>query len=586
MAEPTKNPSADLLKKAVGLTNQGQKGAVCPNCHQPIKDGEMVHYQAGGMEAHAQCPVGNAQQPGQQPGWQSRLNLPPGFKPKQQPTHTPGMINPNVGKPTASLVIGHQRTERKMAGRPPRFSFAVPMSAAGHVAFQLAKAGMKDFEVTHYKEDEVSSFAFNNEPEMHVAEEIVKAEFADQITSQKGMWKSWAPQENDVMELPETEERKPTQYVSSWDKAAWQARQEGKVAGQWGDRSYDSDQVHDVLDQFRPKGEDSQGFDEPVPEQNVRALLKQLDSGDPVPGHDDATIYLGVIVWLVEHGGNVPPVYRERAKQIATAYASDADYLQSWKNPMARHAELEREIEVLGGSKRASDKYRRAKTIALASEMGFEADKLASEYDAATGWRKDALYDEINVMAAQDRKFASGNRRKLAAFEKRALDATLATFVGTFVASMLVKWLGDEYAKRWGSLAQQATAKAESALQEKGVYDLGTLDKYAQESGKNRSSALLSLVGRSLALAVVMTTGIAAQKLFSGEGKQEAQAPAAVTQEAPIQNPDIYMQTEKPAPKPHRPSKEQLKQQQKQHDEQVMDQIRQQDKDRNPQNIV
>src|ERR1700675_4496301 len=124
MANPNKKPSpADksaLLKKGVGLTNQGQQGSVCPKCSQPIGQGEMVNYSSGGMETHMQCPAGSAQQPGQQaPGWQSRLNLPKNFKQPQQPpqqqTHTPGMINPNVGKPTAS-VIGTVRTERKMAG--------------------------------------------------------------------------------------------------------------------------------------------------------------------------------------------------------------------------------------------------------------------------------------------------------------------------------------------------------------------------------------------------------------------------------------------------------------------------------------
>jgi hypothetical protein len=220
MADPNKKPLPDksaLLKKGVGLTNQGQPDSVCPKCSQPIGQGEMVNYSSGGMETHMQCPASSAQQPGQQaPGWQSRLNLPKSFKPPQQQTHTPGMINPNVGKPTAS-IIAKVRTENKFAGRPPRFSFSVPMQAAGHVAFQFAKAGMTDFEVVHYKEDDISQFTFPTEPEMHIAEEIVKAEFADQITARKGQWAMWA-EVSDPSQIKSERDLEPQkQYVAAID---------------------------------------------------------------------------------------------------------------------------------------------------------------------------------------------------------------------------------------------------------------------------------------------------------------------------------------------------------------------------------
>src|SRR5271168_3659461 len=148
-------------------------------------------------------------------------------------------------------IIATVRTENKMAGHPPRFSFSVPMQAAGHVAFQLAKAGMKDFDVAHYKEDDFSQFTFPSEPEMHVAEELIKATFADQISAGKNMWGMWA-EPQDLMQVKDEREVNPKQYVSSVN-AAWLARECGKIAGQWGERSWDSDQVHDILDKHRNK---------------------------------------------------------------------------------------------------------------------------------------------------------------------------------------------------------------------------------------------------------------------------------------------------------------------------------------------
>jgi hypothetical protein len=107
------------------------------------------------------------------------------------------------------IIVGRWRTARKLAGKSPRFSFTVPMKAAGPVAFHLAKAGMKDFDVAHYEEDELSVFEFPTEPEMHVAEEIVKAEYADQITARKGLWSMWAETQGDPTQTAAVEEKKP-----------------------------------------------------------------------------------------------------------------------------------------------------------------------------------------------------------------------------------------------------------------------------------------------------------------------------------------------------------------------------------------
>ena len=311
-------------------------------------------------------------------------------------------------------IIAKIRHERKMAGKPPRFSFAVPTKASGHVAFQLAKAGMKDFEVVHFEEDDTSIFAFQTEPDLHVAEELVKAEFADQIRAQKGMWKTWS-EEKDVTEIPEPESRKPSQYVSSWDKAAWQARQEGKVAGQWGDRSYDSDQVHDVLDEFRPKGPETEGFDEPLPEGAMQSVLDTLEGSS-----DD--VYLGTIVWMVAHGDRVPATYRERARRIALALAQDETYLREWQNPASRKAELEEEAALLDTPAiKTADMtdqqvkrmlaYRRKKLLAWIDELGLDLSDELKRFDEGDFYVKDQVYEAVRDMIRDERRHQSWYRR-------------------------------------------------------------------------------------------------------------------------------------------------------------------------------
>jgi len=162
-----------------------------------------------------------------------------------------------------------------------------------------------------------------------------------------------------------------------------------------------------------------------------------------------------------------------------------------------------------------------------------------------------------------------GHVQRTASFEKRALDANLVTLIGSFVGAVLTKWLGQEYSKRWGNLAKQAEAKAVQALQSKGVYDLGTLDKYAQENGTSQIGAFMRLAGQSMLLAAAMTTGIAGAKLLSGgahapvESQTPNQSQMRVTDEV-----DTPVQQQAP-PTPE------LKQQQRQQDQQVMDQLRQ-----------
>jgi hypothetical protein len=113
-----------------------------------------------------------------------------------------------------------------------------------------------------------------------------------------------------------------------------------KRAGQWGARSWDSDQVHDILDDHRPNGDmKSQGFDEPVPEDQVPACIEAALNAD-------GPIFVGVIVFLVEHRAEVPQDIREAA--IGKAQNElDPRQLQEWQNPEERKIALEREIRLL-----------------------------------------------------------------------------------------------------------------------------------------------------------------------------------------------------------------------------------------------
>lgn len=720
-----KSQSTSLMsskKKAVGLTNQGQPDAVCPNCNQPIQDGEMVNY-PNGREAHAQCP---AQQPEvQAPGWQSRLNLPPGHKPK-----TP-QISPGVGRPVASL-----RSEKKLSGKAVNFSFVVPLSATGLVAFQLAKAGMKDFEVINYEQDEATMFVFRNEPEMHVAEEIIRAEFADQIGRRKGKWSLWAPEQKDPSLLPEM--NKNQQHLLSSEKTA----DEDQLYRELEEEGRQDRELHEEM-----LGQDTNSYSrgrrfvgpqavpskyeialdraltalqilaEVGPSQDIKGCA-EMSAGDlrqfaedfkagkarkfssgqkftPEQMENEAEGVQGNHYHASEPGGGAAsdfnwhqddnfPVAKletqmsdkdwaewfEDEKQMSDR-GGGVDYytqLEDWwtTNPDehiivvegtdgnyyvwdghhrtgiskahrmktvpafvgTRKAKLECEIDTVPEGKTSGiddkksrpaippsmtpeqvkklEKYRRDKLVFWLGEMGF-LDKdgngeLLAEYDAADFWKKDDLYEEALDMIKEDRKFQSRYRRtmrgprpynkkegaardeeigelvrkgktiyyayvngyreesedreavrkkldsrhpKQGSFGKQAFDPNLTTLVGSWVSLMLVKWLGNEYSKRWGTLAETATQKAEAALQDRGISDLSTLDKYAQEQGTDRVRAFLSLAGRQLALATVVTTGIAATKLFNGEAKAQA-APPAQAQSAPQKAP------EKAAPKHHK----------------------------------
>lgn len=137
---------------------------------------------------------------------------------------------------------------------------------------------------------------------------------------------------------------------------------------------------------------------------------------------------------------------------------------------------------------------------------------------------------------------AESTYSKTASVRKTALDPTLATFAVSLTGVMLAKWLGN----RGKEQTQDVSARAEEALQKKGISDMATLDKYAQENGKNRISAFLGLVGRDIALAAAITAGVSVNALLRSV-KQTEQSPQTISQQvqqpaAPAQAPQQEVQ--------------------------------------------
>lgn len=132
-----------------------------------------------------------------------------------------------------------------------------------------------------------------------------------------------------------------------------------KRAGQWGLRSYDDDSAHDILDRYRPKGDESQlGFDEPVPEDQLPDLVAELNSMD-LGTPDAKQDYLAVVIFLMTHGSDIPDDLRQCALGIAHELHGDTEGgnpggktdsgYKLWKDPMGRKKELEKEMAILEG---------------------------------------------------------------------------------------------------------------------------------------------------------------------------------------------------------------------------------------------
>lgn len=118
----------------------------------------------------------------------------------------------------------------------------------------------------------------------------------------------------------------------------------GKQGGAWGERSFDNDAVHDVLDKYRPDDQGDQGFDQPVPREVVSQMIEELDP-------KDEQTYLGTIVFLCSHGSKqfIPLPAINTAKNIAERLLDDQGYLARWREPEQRKKELQSELALLKG---------------------------------------------------------------------------------------------------------------------------------------------------------------------------------------------------------------------------------------------
>lgn len=134
-----------------------------------------------------------------------------------------------------------------------------------------------------------------------------------------------------------------------------------KMAGQWGPRSYDGDSIHDILDRHRPGYDDvgdreHLGFDEPIPEEQLPSLYKEIEALD-LSQPDMMQNYVGVVVFLIEHGTLVPDTLRHKAAELATALltgtkgggpgGADERGWKLWKDPEERKQRLREEIALL-----------------------------------------------------------------------------------------------------------------------------------------------------------------------------------------------------------------------------------------------
>jgi len=174
---------------------------------------------------------------------------------------------------------------------------------------------------------------------------------------------------------------------------------------------------------------------------------------------------------------------------------------------------------------------------------------------------------------------------KTASVRKTAFDPTLATFAVSLTGVMLAKWLGN----RGKEQAQDVSARAEQALQERGISDMATLDKYAQENGKNRISAFLGLVGRDIALAAAITAGVSVNAMLRKVQQveqnpqtisQQVQQPAqpATPQQAPAQAEQAPAEQQLDTVNDPFYEKQQAEKAEKQHEKEQWQQLRETDK--------
>lgn len=150
----------------------------------------------GGTDSHVTRPARQQQDH----GWQSDLMMPkkPGQQPGQQLAQRQAEIQHTrwyrlrksaVARiPWDSYVWEKVGTRKKFSGTRPRHAFSVPSENANAVAMALAEAGTKDFEEITDDDLSVSFFSFPSRAEKEVATELIAEQFAQEISSGKGLW--------------------------------------------------------------------------------------------------------------------------------------------------------------------------------------------------------------------------------------------------------------------------------------------------------------------------------------------------------------------------------------------------------------
>jgi GNAT superfamily N-acetyltransferase len=124
-----------------------------------------------------------------------------------------------------------------------------------------------------------------------------------------------------------------------------------RTAGMWGDRSYDNDAVHDILDRHRTPffGELDRGFEESIAPEEVEALLAEMDAlGKTARTSDDLERYFGTMVFLVTHGVKLDAAHKNTALDIGGELLQRREYRERWKNPLVRKHQLQKEIQLFG----------------------------------------------------------------------------------------------------------------------------------------------------------------------------------------------------------------------------------------------
>jgi hypothetical protein len=196
------------------------------------------------------------------------------------------------------------------------------------------------------------------------------------------------------------------------------------LAGNWGERSYDNDSVHDVLDGYRPKGNEGEGFDERIPGENVEALLTEMGKLlDGAKTADDLERYFGVMVFLNTHGTKLQP--NEKQLAIGTGYdlLRNADYLGRWKNPAKRKLQIRKELKMLGEqmnrfSSMASDGGKPSDPVCTCGHTFYDHPDGCEHCESCPGFDPKPIEDQVDYVCVRRSFDRKGDKKNPATYER------------------------------------------------------------------------------------------------------------------------------------------------------------------------